>query len=200
MGRSVTVSALIKTFSAWDRIPVDVEEHVKPEFLKLGVKDEIYFWSDPKLNPAIIRGEIEYWDWPQPDGKKVNVADITFAQQMDHEWRRLVCCKEMLHILDPVGIRVTSPEDIDKLVEKIILPSDLQDPFSDGIHALTDRVAITYAAAILFPLGARALLIKPYMDGKLPLVKVAEMAELPVRYAAVVLSEVWPEIHEMLVS
>jgi hypothetical protein len=37
------------------------------------------------------------------------------------------------------------PEDIDKLVEKIILPSDLQDPFNDGIHALTDRVAITYA-------------------------------------------------------
>jgi hypothetical protein len=198
----VSVAALIRTCAAWETLPVDVEDHVKPEFLKFGVKDQIWFFSDPKLNPSIIRGEIQHWEWWdwRPETEPIRVADITYAAQMPHEWQRLVCCKEMLHILDPEGTRVTRPEDIDKLVEKIILPSDLQDPFNDGIHALTDRVAITYAAAILFPLGAREILIQPFLDGRLPLAKVAELAELPPRYAAVVMSESWPEIHEMLVA
>ena len=84
--------------------------------------------------------------------------------------------------------RVTKPEDIERLVEKIVLPSDLQDPFSDGIHALTDRVAITYAAAVLFPFGARQILMEPFTDNKLSLAKIADMAELPPRYAALVMS------------
>ena len=131
--------------------PVDVEEHVVPEFKKL-------------------------------------------------EWQRLVCCKELLHILDSVETRVSRPEDIERLVEKIVLPADLQDPFTDGIHALTDRVAATYAAAILFPFAAREIVLKPFLERKLPLTRLADMAELPPRYVAIVMSEIWPEIHKMLVA
>jgi len=126
-------------------------------------------------------------------------ADITYAAQIPHEWQRLVCCKELLHLLDPIETRVSRPEEIDKLVEKIILPSDLQDPFTDGIHALTDRVAVTYAAAILFPLGARAILL-PHLGKKLSLPKIAEMAEIPLRYAHTVMSEIWPEIHDIMIA
>jgi hypothetical protein len=119
---------------------------------------------------------------------------------MPHEWQRLVCCKELLHILDSVETRVSRPEDIERLVEKIVLPADLQDPFTDGIHALTDRVAATYAAAILFPFGAREIVLKPFLERKLPLTRLADMAELPPRYVAIVMSEIWPEIHKMLVA
>jgi hypothetical protein len=198
MGILVTVSALIRTFSMWERIPIDIEDHVKPEFLKLGVTDEIWFWADPKLNPGIVRGQIQHWDWPEtpsPNAKKVRVADITYAEQLPHEWQRLVCCKEMLHILDPMETRVTKPEDIESLIQKIILPADLQDPFSDGIHALTDRIAITYAAAVLFPLAARDLLV-----GKMPLPKIAELLEIPLRYAALIMSDGWPDVHKLLIK
>jgi hypothetical protein len=198
----MSVAALIKTFDQRGDLPIDVEKHVMPEFLKFGIKDEIYFWPDPKLNPGIIRGEIEHWEYPmhENDQHPRRCADITYAKQMPAEWQRLVCCKELLHILDPEETRVNKPEDINKLVEKIILPSDLQDPFSDGIHALTDRVAVTYAAAILFPFRAREILLPPYVDKKLSLQKIAELAEIPVRYAYAVMSEVWPEIHTMLIA
>jgi len=197
----LSVAALIKACSQWEHLPIDIEREVMPEFLKLGVKDEIYFWADPKLNPAIVSGEIEHWEYPmqENDPNPRRVADITYAKQMSDDWHRLVCCKELLHLLDPIETRVSRPEDIDKLIEKIILPSDLQDPFTDGIHALTDRVAITYAAAVLFPMGARNILL-PHAGKKLSLPKIAQMAEIPIRYAYLVMSETWPEIHAMMVD
>jgi hypothetical protein len=197
----VTVSALIKTFSTWPAAPVDIEEHVLPEFLKLGVKDEVYFWSDAKLDARIVRGGITHWEYPLSEqGPIVRVADITYSDKQPHEWQRLVCCKELLHLLDPENTRVAKDHDIEKLIEKIILPADLQDPFSDGIHALTDRVAITYAAAILFPLSARAKFIPRYNDGTLSLQTIAEALEIPVRHTALVLNDAWVTIHDMLVG
>lgn len=91
---------------------------------------------------------------------------------MENEWQRLVCCKEMLHILDPVGTR--KPDDVEALVGKIILPADLQDPFTDGSHALADRVTI------------------------IDLVMIARAMEIPVRSAAIVMSDLWPEIHGLM--
>jgi hypothetical protein len=197
----VTVAALIKTFSTWEDYPIDVDKHVLPEFLKLGVKDDIWFWPDPKLNPSIMRGNIEYWECPLSVAGPVRyVADITYAAQLDHEWQRLVCCKELLHILDPASTRASKDGEIETLIEKIILPADLQDPFTDGIHAITDRVAITYAAAILFPLAQRELFLPAFNEGKISLPKIADLLEIPVRYAALVMNDVWPSIHGILVE
>jgi hypothetical protein len=84
-------------------------------------------------------------------------------------------------------------------VEKIILPPDLQDPFSDGIHAMTDRAAVAYAVAILFPFGARNILL-PHVGTKFSLPKIAEMAEIPLRYTYAVMSDIWPEIHSILIA
>ena len=198
----MTVSALIRTCSQWDWLPTDVDTHVKPEVIKLGVTDEIYFWADSKLNPEILRGEIQHWDYPEwsPRIDPVRVADITYSQQMPHEWQRLVCCKELLHIIDPIETRVTKPEEIDHLIERIVLPADLQDPFTDGIHALTDRVAIIYAAAILFPLASREILLEAHSKKKLSIPKIAQIAELPARYAALVMSETWPELHRLMIG
>jgi hypothetical protein len=85
--------------------PIDVEVHVKPELVALGVKDEIWFFADAELDPEIIRGPIEHWEWSSPDGEVHRAADITYSARMENEWQRLVCCKEMLHILDPVGLQ-----------------------------------------------------------------------------------------------
>jgi hypothetical protein len=195
----VTRSALIKTFSTWERGPIDVDRHVMPEFLKLGVKDKIWFWYDPKLDPGIVRGQIEHWEYISGDGEPiVRCVDITCASQMPNDWQRIVCCKEMLHILDPEESRVSNPDQVEALVEKIILPSDLQDPFTDGLHVLSDRVAVTYATAVLFPMAAREILMAPYSVKKLSLHEIAELMEVPLRSAALVMSDLWPEIHHIM--
>jgi hypothetical protein len=194
----VTISALIKAASAWEFLPVDIEDHVKPELLNLGVVDEVWFWPDSKLNPSILRGSIEHYEVPFPDRPNQRWADITYAQQQEPEWQRLVCGKEVIHLVDPEGTRVAKQEDVDRLIEKIILPPDLQDPFNDGVHASTDRAAVIYATAVLFPFAARKILLPTYAEGRLSIPQIAELAEIPTRYAAIVMSDFWPEIHKML--
>ncbi len=195
----MSIAKLIKAFSVKAIGPIDIWEHVKPEFEKLGVRDEIYFFADPKLDHTILRGKITYWSYPTGVGGRTNfVADITYAEQQPNDWQRLVCCKEMMHIFDPTETRGGKAEDVDRLVDKIILADELQDPFSDGIHALTDRVAVYYATAILFPLAAREALMPAYQAGTLTLEVIAEQMEIPLKYAFMVMSEGWPEVHAMM--
>jgi hypothetical protein len=92
------------------------------------------------------------------------------------------------------------PEDVHRLIEKIILPPELQDPFNDGVHARTDRIALIYAVAVLFPFGARKILLPKYTTGELSVPQIANLAELPARYVAIVMSETWPEIHKILTA
>ena len=119
---------------------------------------------------------------------------------MGHEMERLVCCKELLHILDQNYMKVSTPSAVVDLIEKIILPPELVDPFADGIHTNSDRVAILHALAVLFPLSARAILLPPFKDGKLSAQKIAEIAELPVYYIQLVLNDGWLHIHKLLAS
>ncbi len=199
---------LIRRFSVEELLPVDIENHVIPAMRALGVQEKIFIYPDPKLNPNVLRGDIKHWDYPFPTEENptdatpmitVRCADITYSTQEPPDWQRLICCKELLHVLDPAFSRVASRDQVERLIEKVILPPDLQDPFTDGIHAVSDRVAATYAAAVLFPMGARNIL-HPHVGKRLKLEKVAEMAELPLRYVALVMSDFWPEIHECIVN
>lgn len=197
----MSIANLIKAFSVKALGPIDIWDHVKPEFEKLGVRDEIYFFADPKLDHTILRGKITSWSYPTGVAGRTNfVADITYADQQPNDWQRLVCCKEMMHIFDPIETRGGKAEDVDRLVDKIILPRELQDPFSDGLHALTDRVAVYYATAILFPLAARETLMQAYEAGNLSLEDIAELMEIPLKYAFMVMSEAWPEVHALMIE
>ena len=49
-------------------------------------------------------------------------------------------------------------------------------------------------------LGRETELLSYQPKRKLPLTRLADMAELPPRYVAIVMSEIWPEIHKMLVA
>jgi hypothetical protein len=187
---------LIQKFSKLDYLPVEIDL-VIGELRDLGIKDEIYPFWDPNLDPNILRGYIKHDEYTLPDGTSRRVAEITYAK-MGHEWERLVGCKELLHLLDPEGQRVWQPEDVERLVEKIILPPDLVDPVKDGPHALIDRVAITYAVATLFPFDARQVLMPAYTAKKLTLADIEVMAELPRRYVALVMSDEWDLIHRII--
>jgi hypothetical protein len=192
----VSVKKLIKEFSKIETLPVEVSS-VVDAIRSMGVKDEIYYFWDTNLNPEILRGYIKHDQYPQPDGTEKLVAEITYAK-MGHEWERLVCCKELLHVIDPPSERTWKREDVDRLVSKITLPPDMADPFKDGKHTLNDRVAITYAVAMLFPFAARQILMPAYQAKKFTLADIEEIAELPRRYVATVMSETWDEVQKLL--
>jgi hypothetical protein len=102
------------------------------------------------------------------------------------------------HILDPVECQTATQREFETLVERIVLPPGLVDPFQDELHASIDRIAILQAMAVLLPWDARALLLPPLNAGKLDLEEIATMADLPLPNVAVVMSPLWDDIHVKL--
>lgn len=192
-----TIADIIRHFSSTFTLPVQVDD-VVAEFRARGIMDEVYFW-DVESDIDILKGRATHWSYPPgPSLTEVRCLDVDISANLDIRWRRLVSCKELLHLLDRESIRVNSDAQLDHLIEKIILPASLQDPFTDGAATNSDRVAELQAAAILFPFSAREVLLPYVADGRLSFDQVVAMADLPPRYVAYVLSDVWPGIHEIL--
>lgn len=194
----MSLQKLIRHFSAIETLPIDVND-VATQVKALGIQDEIRF-IPVEMNTDVIRGNIHRYTLPALAYKEpCRCADIYYDGQQSDDWKRLVCCKELVHLFDPAGSTVKNKDDLRRQVEKIVLPSEFQDPVDDGLKVITDRLATYYAAAILLPLAARALLLPAIDDGKLTVEDVGRIADIPTRYAALVLSAGWAKLHPLMV-
>jgi hypothetical protein len=197
----VSITKLIREFSTRHIVPVQVEE-VLAVLISWGVKDDIWFWNTG-MDTDVIKGEIVHWESEWNDGTTRRFADIYTARSLRKSEKRLIECKELLHILDPDWVLVNSSQAIHELIEKIVIAPELQDPFGDGMrHTNSDRVAMIHALAVLFPWEARqALLPKMAPDGPLTTKRIAEeLVDLPEKYVATVMSEGWEGIYKIMVE
>jgi hypothetical protein len=178
-------------------MPVQVD-HVLQVLIEWGVKDDIWFF-DADMDSSVIKGEINHWEAPWGDTIK-RFADITTAKNLSKPEKRIIECKELLHILDPDWTLVSTEAAIHALIEKIVIPAELQDPFSDGMeHANSDRVAMLHAVAVLFPWEARQALLPAFSRGLITTKLIAEqLADLPEKYVATVMSDGWPDIYSIM--
>jgi hypothetical protein len=199
MGGAMKVSKIIKAFATRTHLAVDVNDVVK--FLKdNGIKDEIEFFP-VALDSDVLLGKVVHW--VRRDGvyaEPIFCADIYFCKDEENDWRRLICCKELLHILDHDWAKARKPKEVRRLAEKIGLPRDMQQPLKDGVHVNTDRLAEYQAIAVLFPMAARDLLLQPLNAGQLTLNDIARLAEIPRRYAGFVMHEAWTAIYPLLID
>ena len=196
MDRVVTVGDLIRGFSTREVVPIDVQDDVVPYLRNLGVKEELYFF-EADLIDDVLKGNIEHWEYPVGLSQQ-GVVEISYARSLDPEWKRLVCCKELIHLLDPVDARVMTEDEFDKLVSKIGLPAELQDPLGDGAPVWNDRLAVLQAVAVLFPWNTRQLFKAPYEGGRISITEIANYVDIPRRYAALVMSDDWEPVHHYL--
>jgi hypothetical protein len=197
----LNVPELIRMFSASESVPIDIESEVLAAIRAAGVVDEIYLWS-VDIDDSRLRGFVAHWEVWDYEKYEITrqVVDIYVSNHLEPDWIRLVTCKELLHVLDPEYCRVATEEDVQKLVSKIALPAELQDPIKDGLGANTDRIAIYEALAVLFPMAVRDLLLESYKAGKISRAEIAKLVDLPVRYIGMVMTDEWATIHEILVA
>ena len=172
-------------------LPIDLDRHVIPEIRARGVCDDIYCFLDPDLDIRSLRGHHVSEEIPWGEGVTKIHATITYGRGTG-ETVRLVCCKEILHLLDPKSCQTSTVEEIEYLSGKIALPEGLVDP-TDGTQVLTDRMVLILALAVLFPMGARDILLPAYRAGKITLERIADDAELPPEHVAMVLHDSWPQ-------
>ena len=198
----MSVAELIKKFDVREQVPVDVND-VKAELETRGIKDEIYFWPST-LDSKHLKGQlvhIDYWDYPGYEGAPTKtVADIYYAKNLPDDEQRLVCCKELLHILDPEHCRAATEEAITRLFSKMGLPPEMQEPFKDGAAVNTDRVAVYEAVAVLFPYATRQLLMPPFKATKINLTDITRMIDIPYKYVVFVMHENWEAVHSILTA
>lgn len=190
---------LIRLFSSRETLPVDVND-LLPVLHENGADADIEFIG-VDLDPDILQGKIKIWHAREGVyGEPKRLANIYYHRGHTIDWQRLICAKELMHLLDPAGAHTASIEDIDVLATQIGLPEYMQDATRDGFATNVDRLAEFRAAAILLPYRAREHLLPPLNDGRLTLGDIAIMADIPLRYVALVMSPGWNYIHELLTA
>lgn len=187
---------LISQFSSRVELPIDVNE-LLPILAKNGEETEVEFIG-VDLDPDILQGKIKIFHFRDPPyAEPKRYANIYYHRGHGTDWKRFICCKELLHLLDPASAQTNTPEEIDELAAKIGLPEYMQDPLADGFATNTDRLAEFRTAALLLPFAAREHLVKPLEDDKLTLGDIAKLADIPRKYVGLVMSERWPAIHDL---
>lgn len=193
------VHELIKEFSSRVTLPVDVNDLI-PILTKNGVETNVEFIG-VDLNPEILQGQIKVFHMrPGVYADPVRCANIYYHRGHSTDWQRFICCKELLHLLDPESAYTQEAADIDRLAEKIGLPPSMQDPLEDGLATNVDRLAEFRAASILLPYAARQAFLQPLSEGKLSINDIAEIADIPRKYVGFVMSQHWEKVHAWFVS
>ncbi|WP_375782952.1 hypothetical protein ACE10Z_23850 [Bradyrhizobium sp. Pha-3] len=189
---------LINEFAARTTLPVEVE-HVVDYLRQQGIKDEIHFW-DADMDTQVLKGAIVHWEY-QANGWTYKVADIYTARTLTPEEKRMVQVKELLHILDPRIDRASTPEEVQELIKRMVLPvqeiSDWSTPA--GAHARNDHSGLLYALAVLFPIAVRELLSGPYAAKNIDTAKIAEIAALPYGFVDYAMGKNWGDMHPKLI-
>lgn len=193
------IEKLIMHFAQRESVPVQVDEVI--DFLRsLGVADEIYFF-DVDIETTLLKGVIEHWEYPVSENGVVRrAADINTAKSLSADWKRLVQCKEVLHVFDPDHFRVNTFEATEALINDIVIPADVHDERADeSIYAESDRWAVHHAVAVLFPLATRSLLMGPYKAGKIDLDYIAKLVDVPMYWVAKVMGDEWEDANHRMI-
>ncbi|MCW3835450.1 hypothetical protein ACFQ1E_07085 [Sphingomonas canadensis] len=189
---------LIKAFEGRTTLPIDVNDVLA--VLRDGGHDDDVEFIGADLDPDILQGAIKIWHdrGGVYGGDPKRMVNIYYHRGHSKDWQRMICCKELFHTVDPAWAQTADPEAIDRLAEEIGLPPEMQDPLKEGIETNLDRLAEWRALAILMPLEARSVL-KPYYDSKvLSLADIARQADIPTKYAGLVMHGSWEQIYAAL--
>lgn len=195
----MNTSDLIAKFASKIELPVDVND-LLPILSTNGHETDVEFIG-VDLDPEILQGKIKIFYFRDPPySEPRRFANIYYHRGHGTDWQRFICCKEILHLLDPPGAETSTADQIDELAAKIGLPEYMQDPLADGFATNTDRLAEFRTAALLLPFAARELLLQPLADDKLTLGDIAKLADIPRKYVGLVMSERWPAVHELFLK
>lgn len=192
-------SDILRHFSSKVDAPVDVNDVLA--FIHAGgVECDVEF-LEVELDTEILLGQChKFYVRSVPYADPELFANIYYAKQMTRDWQRLVCCKELIHLIDRDGHQATTPDQIRKNAEHIGLPIELRDFPTEGPIANSDTIAEFFALGILFPLAARDALMEPYKAGRLKIEDIARFFDIPKQKASFVMTTNWEAVHTKLLN
>lgn len=189
----MSLQRLLERFDFLRELPVEIPE-MRDAIVDLGNQDDIRFIPCDKMNPAQLRGVFyQFTHRPRMYGDPVLCTLIIYSSQMSKEWQRLVCAKELIHVLDGKAERTKTPDELQGLIDKIIGPLSTEDFGLADVMAAKDKLAVYQALAVIFPDAARADALKALENG-MTKQQVMERASIPTQFVNLVLADEWPAI------
>jgi hypothetical protein len=174
-------------------VPVrKIRDHI---IQKLDIKDRIQFVG-VEIDVEVLRAFLHQYKEKEINGSALRpmaCADIYYDHRQPIDWQRLVCCKELLHLMDPAEYKTKTPEHVKKQIERIALPPGMEPIRTDGMRVWGDKLADLQAIALLFPMEARRVLMSK-VDQIGP-ENIARVAKLPEKYVRWVMSPQWDEMY-----
>jgi hypothetical protein len=194
----MSLERLISCFQDVTELPVQIPE-VRDAVVGIGIQDQIIFCPDPSLNTAVLRGIFhQFTHRPQMYGDPQRCSLVVYAAALDLPWQRVICCKELVHILDNEVERTSSLDELDGLLTRLLGPLSTEEFDIFDIMATKDRLAMYQALPIMFPFKARDRALERLKSGEMSLEEIAAIAELPFNLVRLILSADWPKLFKDL--
>lgn len=181
-------------FASQTLLPIRLRD-VRQFILNTGEATVIARYPVDDMDELVLKGMLRvYRDRPPYAIEDRVMAEIAYYSGLHPYEVRMVCCKEMLHLLDNHHATACDAEKVAQLVQEITLPFEAV----ASIPGLTDHVKMLHALAILLPPTALAILRDAHRENKLSPENVARIARIPEEWARLALSEQWAAISETL--
>lgn len=195
MGRSLMhLNSLLDHFDSYTRLHIGVNI-IRDQLVDLGIQDEIRFHF-VDIDAGALRGLLfRHTRHSTPYGEPLRCSDVCIATSLSPEWKRLVAVKELLHITDTAEETAQSEAAVDRLIENLSLPMDIQ---QETRSSLNDRTHIIPALAVLVPKECRKILRSLRQQERITATDVATIARIPDRYAEFVISDEFDNLVESI--
>jgi hypothetical protein len=192
----LSIGRVVRHFEGLGKVPVDIKDVL--ELVRAIEPDEKIRIRSVNVDPEKLRGNC-YRYRVADSGILVPLRKtlIVYSGRQDPYWQRLVCCKELVHIMDPDPLCTTTLEQVVHLAERLKKPAPATAPINaNEVAAFFDLLARWHAMAILFPFGLWEELLPKYKAKKVDLATISKWLELPPDYVGVVLTDQWKTIRE----
>lgn len=187
----MSVSIVVQHFDKQGKVPVDLAEVLQIiKVLQPGLNVRVKGVDVPANR---IKGNC--YRYQIPDSKILvprQCALIVYSTQMELCEQRLVCAKELLHLLDGDPIRTSTQEQV------LQLANELAQKRPASVQSYVDDLAKWQAVATLFPFTLWQQIMPRYKEDMAA--KIAEELQIPLSYVKAVMTPAWEEMRESILK
>lgn len=176
----MTYRALVEHFAAIEDLPIPVDEVLS--WIRQNTDHKIIQLHAVGRNKKAFRGACRRVGIPNgvPYSADFDIhTTILYGDDLPPDWKRLVICKEALHVFDPQGSRVNTPDSVARLIPAVIAHELRDGPFAPVIQ---DHLGAFRALAVLIPRAARAKLKDAHENDSRSIAEIARYVHLPDYY------------------
>ncbi len=179
---------IYEEFSCYTKLPIRIDD-VCQFIREIGVVDDIRIYG-VKADTDVVHGVCRIKEEMRAYSPGIKIGCIYYAKKLSVRMRRIVVCKELLHLLDNHVEMAQTQEEVSTLIDEIVAPTAI----GMSIPALSDQYRHLHALTILLPRDALEELKELHDQGLISEEDVATIAKIPESYARLALSPQWQDI------